>query len=283
MEDTIKVYGIVKTLMIRNRDLLSTSIIIAKNAGTQILEWYQDIPSQVVRKSDTSPLTEADLVSNAYIVSSLSSTGIPVISEEAECAYEVRKDWHEFWLVDPLDGTKDFLERNGEFTVNIALIEDGSPIIGVIHAPAINLTYFAHKGNGAFCDNGSKVRQLPCFESLEQPVATVSRQHLSTKTLEFLKINEIYKFKRKGSSLKFGTVASGKATLYPRFEGSMEWDIAAGHIILTEAGCRITDLETGSEPEYNKLSLHNNPFIVSSPYINIKTLSMPEINSSRLR
>jgi 3'(2'), 5'-bisphosphate nucleotidase len=269
--------------MKENNELLSMSIQISKHAGKLILEWYKESLCRVTHKTDTSPLTEADLASDAYIVSALSRTGIPVISEEAECAYAIRKDWYAFWLVDPLDGTKDFIEQNGEFTVNIALIEDGSPILGVIHAPDIGLTYFAQKGNGSFCEKDGKVSRLPCFESPVQTVATVSRQHLSPITLEFLRMNDVTRFEKKGSSLKFGVVASGKATIYPRFEGSMEWDIAAGHIILTEAGCTITDLETGSSPEYNKLSLHNNPFIVSGPGIDIKTLSIPEINSSRLR
>jgi 3'(2'), 5'-bisphosphate nucleotidase len=269
--------------MIKKNRLLTKATAVSKHAGRLILEWYQDRSYHVLRKPDTSPLTEADLASETCIVSALSKTGIPVISEETGCAYSVRKDWNSFWLVDPLDGTKDFIARNGEFTVNIALIEHGEPVLGVIHAPAIDLTCYAGKGNGAFCEKDGRVKRLPCAEPLGHVIATVSRQHLSAKTKEFLRINGITDVEPRGSALKFGIVASGKATVYPRFEGSMEWDTAAGQVIITEAGCRIFDLLTGTVPVYNKPSLVNNPFIVCAPHIERKTLSIPDINTSQLR
>jgi 3'(2'), 5'-bisphosphate nucleotidase len=262
--------------MDENNELLLRIIAISKHAGSLILEWYNNDSCQVVHKADASPLTEADLASDAYIGSVLSDIGIPLISEETDCSYPVRKDWDRFWLVDPLDGTKDFLERNGDFTVNIALINQGSPVLGVIHAPAAGLTFYAQTGKGAFCEKNGKISNLPCFVPKEPLVATVSRQHLTPRTREFLTINGITNFEPRGSSLKFGMVASGKATIYPRFEGSMEWDIAAGQCILTEAGCRIIDLVTGTVPQYNKPSLHNNPFIVCAPHIESKTLSIPD-------
>jgi 3'(2'), 5'-bisphosphate nucleotidase len=267
--------------MIKKDKLLSQATAISKHAGRLVLEWYQDSSYHVLAKPDASPLTEADLASETYIVSALSETGIPVISEETGCAYAVRKDWDLFWLVDPLDGTKDFIHRNGEFTVNIALVEHGTPIIGVIHAPAIGLTFSAVKGNGAFCEKDGRVQRLPCSGPPGHQVATVSRQHLSAPTREFLRMNGITETGQRGSALKFGIVASGKATVYPRFEGSMEWDIAAGHVIVTEAGCRIFDLVTGTAPVYNKPSLANNPFIVCGPQIERKTLNIPSINTSR--
>ncbi len=269
--------------MIKTNKLLTKATAVSKHAGRLISEWYQNSNYHVLRKSDASPLTEADLASETYIVSALSKTGIPVISEETGCAYPVRKDWNSFWLVDPLDGTKDFIERNGEFTVNVALIEHGSPVLGVIHAPAVGITYYAWKGNGAFCEKDGSVSRLPCIEPSDRLIATVSRQHLSAGTREFLRMNGITEVEQRGSALKFGAVASGKATVYPRFEGSMEWDTAAGQVIVTEAGCRIFDLVTGTGPAYNKPSLVNNPFIVCGPQIERKNLSIPDINSSPLR
>ena len=268
--------------MIENDELLSHVIAISKHAGSLILEWYEDESCQVIHKADASPLTEADLASDDFIESELFDTGIPVISEEADCAYYVRKDWDRFWLVDPLDGTRDFLDRNGEFTVNIALISRGTPVLGVIHAPVTGLTFFARAGKGSFCEKDGRISKLPCFKPEGSLVATVSRQHLTARTEEFLTINGITRCEPRGSSLKFGMVASGIASIYPRFEGSMEWDIAAGQCILTEAGCWIIDLITGKPPQFNKLSLFNNPFIASAPHIQSKTLSIPDLHTSPL-
>jgi 3'(2'), 5'-bisphosphate nucleotidase len=267
--------------MTGNENLLSKAIEISKQAGSLILQWYGDDSARITQKSDASPLTKADLASHNYIESALADTGIPLVSEENDCAFSVRKDWNLFWLVDPLDGTKDFLERNGEFTVSIALIRDGEPILGVVHAPAIGITYYAQKGTGAFCEKEGGVHKLPCFPYGELIIATVSRQHLSQITIDFLDKNGITRFAPKGSCLKFGIVASGRANIYPRFEGSMEWDIAAGHIIITESGCHIIDLVTGTDPQYNKRSFLNNPFIVYTPNIKYEKLSIPKIPYTR--
>lgn len=256
-------------------NLLNEIIAISKHAGSLVMEWYDSDSSLVARKSDASPLTQADLASDTFIRDALSASGTPVISEETDSPYEGRKSWDRFWLVDPLDGTKDFLERNGEFTVNIALISRGSPVLGVIHAPAAGLTYSAREGGGAFCEKGGRISRLPRYAPKTELIATVSRQHLSAATREFVMLNGISRCEPCGSSLKFGTVASGKATVYPRFEGSMEWDIAAGHSILAEAGCSIIDLVTGTPPRYNKPLLKNNPFIVCGPRIECKNLSLP--------
>ncbi len=129
-----------------DKELLQTIIAVSEQAGSLILEWYGKETCHVVHKADASPLTEADLASDSYIGEALLSTGIPVISEETDCPFPDRKDRDRFWLVDPLDGTKDFLQRNGEFTVNIALIQGGEPVLGVIHAPAAGLTYYAGAG-----------------------------------------------------------------------------------------------------------------------------------------
>ncbi len=255
-------------------ELLDLAILIAKRAGSIILEYYYDESYDVAYKDDRSPVTAADLASESYIVSELKKTGVPIVSEESECDLLTRRGWEQFWLVDPLDGTKDFISRNGEFTVNIALIKHGSPIMGVIYAPAINSLYYAQKGKGAFLEENGKLRKLPTI-STEGYVVTISRQHLSDTGKKFVKLNGITDVEQKGSSLKFGVLAEGTATLYPRFEGSMEWDIAAGHIIATEAGCLIIDLKTGREPVYNKESLLNNPFIVFAPHVKYTELKFP--------
>lgn len=247
----------------------------AYHAGELILQWYEDGGSKVLYKSDASPLTEADIASDNYIRSALTKTGIPVISEEAECPYHERKTWDTFWLVDPLDGTKDFLARNGEFTVNIALVRQGMPAAGVIYAPAIGAMYSACEDRGAYYIHKGIRQRLPCFSPPTPLTATVSRQHLSETTRKFLDLNGIHEYVLKGSSLKFGTVASGEATIYPRFEGSMEWDIAAGHAILNATGCPIIDLITGKPPAYNKPDMHNNPFIACAPQIDIRNLNIP--------
>ena len=247
----------------------------AQQAGELILQWYDNQKSSVSYKSDASPLTEADIASDKHILAALSGTGIPVISEEAECPYSARKDWDSFWLVDPLDGTKDFLARNGEFTVNIALMRAGVPVIGVVYAPAIGVMYSAGEDGRAYYIHKGSRQRLPCISPPAPLTATVSRQHLSETTRKFLEINGIHEYVLKGSSLKFGTVASGEATIYPRFEGSMEWDIAAGHAVLIAAGCPIIDLVTGKPPAYNKPDMHNNPFIACAPGIEIGSLNIP--------
>lgn len=259
--------------------LLMQAVTIAKAAGEIILDYYHDNSYEVSVKDDKSPVTAADLASDHFIESELKNTRIPVISEESECDPATRRSLKRFWLVDPLDGTKDFISRNGEFTVNIALIEDHSPVLGVIYAPAIDTLYYAQKNGGSFLVKNGAGESLP-FTHREGYVVTASRQHLSDTDREFLSLNGITDVEQKGSSLKFGILAEGRATLYPRFVGSMEWDIAAGHIIATEAGCRVVDLVTGQEPAYNKESLFNNPFIAFAPHVDYAGLRFPDFKGS---
>lgn len=260
--------------------LLMQAVTIAKAAGEIILDHYRADSYDVSIKDDKSPVTAADLASDRYIKSELHNTKIPIISEESECDPATRRSLKRFWLVDPLDGTKDFISRNGEFTVNIALIEDHSPVLGVIYAPAIDTLYYAQKNGGSYLEMNGSAEKLP-FTHREGNVVTISRQHLSHTGREFLALNGITDVEQKGSSLKFGILAEGRATLYPRFEGSMEWDIAAGHIIATEAGCRIVDLVTGREPTYNKESLFNNPFIAFAPHVDYAGLKFPDFLKER--
>lgn len=246
-------------------DMLSKIIGIAKEAGGIILKYYNNLSGVFVHyKEDHSPLTTADLQSNQYITENLKKNfNFPVISEEFVPEYAVRKNFQTFWLVDPLDGTKDFLAKTGQFTVNIALIEGGIPTLGVIYVPATDLLYYAQKGSGTFL-NGKPIYN---FSTRKQLIATDSVFHSSIETQEFLKTNGITQVLKFGSALKFGKLAEGVIDIYPRFEGSKEWDIAAGHIILKEAGCSIVDIVMKQEPVYNKPSMKNNFFIAAKKNI----------------
>jgi len=264
------------------KELLSVSIRAALSAGFSILEIYDSYAYSVREKEDKSPLTEADLKSQEIICSFLSKTDYPILSEEEkDISYEERKHWERFWLVDPLDGTKEFIKRNGEFTVNIALIENERPILGVVYAPVLGDLYFASKDIGAYKLNVSG-KQLKEF-SLEKIIDTseqlgvteknnfkeiivvASRSHMSEKTKNFverLKEKEgNVRLVSKGSSLKLCLIAEGRADIYPRFAPSMEWDTAAGQAIVETSGGKVIDAETGKPLKYNKESLLNPPFI----------------------
>lgn len=241
--------------------MLQQVIKIAKAAGEIVSRYYDNLSIITVEyKEDNSPLTTADLQSNRYITEALEKRfNFPIVSEENVPDYATRKMFKTFWLIDPLDGTKDFLAKTGQFTINVALIEEGVPTLGVIYVPAMDLLYYAQKGFGAFL-NGK-----PIFNSSKRDVFIVTDSifHSSIETQAFLKKHGITQVLKFGSALKFGKLAEGIVDIYPRFEGSKEWDIAAGHIILKEAGCSIIDLVTKQEPSYNKPSMKNNFFIAA--------------------
>lgn len=254
---------------------ISAIIRIAEQAGTVIMDWYRRVDPLVTYKADESPVTGADLASDAFIRRELGIlSSYPVLSEEFGVEAEDRKGWGTFWLVDPLDGTKEFIHRIGEFTVNIALIHETRPVAGVIHAPATGETWYATEGGGSWEKRDGRTTALQSNAG-ETLIATVSRFHLSPLDQEFNRLNKITTVVPAGSSLKFCRVAAGQASLYARFQGSMEWDIAAGHIIAREAGCTVTDLRTGKEPVYNKKNLLNNHFIVSGKGISPGQLLLP--------
>lgn len=243
---------------------LSRIVAIAQAAGRLILQHYASGSLENRLKPDRSPLTAADMASHEFIVSALQAASpLPVLSEEsAETAYESRSGWPRFWLVDPLDGTREFLQRNGEFTVNIALIDHGVPVMGVVHAPACSLSYFAARGQGAFFVEGAgKATRLPPRRPYgERLSVVVSRSHADAETAAFLATLGDYDCVSVGSSLKFCLLAQGRAQLYPRFGPTMEWDTAAGQCVLEQAGGSVRDLE--SRPlTYNKPDLRNPPFI----------------------
>jgi 3'(2'), 5'-bisphosphate nucleotidase len=247
------------------RDILT----IALAAGEKIMEIYEKADFGVDMKADNSPLTLADIASHEHIVASLArlTPDIPVLSEESRTiGYQERSRWSTFWLVDPLDGTKEFIKRNGEFTVNIALVEGGKPVLGVVHTPALGVTYYASKGKGAFKQENGTSRPINVQAETSGDLNVVaSRSHAGPDTEVFLaNLGKDYTVKlvSKGSALKLCLVAEGAAHLYPRLGPTMEWDTAAAQCVAEEAGAVVTDVE-GKHLAYNKENLLNPFFIVS--------------------
>lgn len=265
------------------KNLLTLAIQTAVSAGKLIIGVYNSDDFQVNLKSDSTPLTLADRLANEEIVNRLRKSRIPVLSEEGrDILYEERKGWEYFWLVDPLDGTKEFIKRNGEFTVNIALVHQGYPIMGVIFIPVLNQLYFSLKDMGAFKLNDitsaiantldidalvKKSVRLPSNDTPNQPYTIVaSRSHISDETKNYIeKVSqekESVKILNKGSSLKICMVAEGKAHVYPRLGTTTEWDTAAGQAIAEESGCLVYSLVDGNRLIYNKEDIENPWFIV---------------------
>ena len=247
-------------------------IAIARAAGDAIMMVYAG-DFAVNYKDDHSPLTEADKRSNDIVISGILRLypDANIISEESESLpYERRKDWRSLWLIDPLDGTKEFVKRNGEFTVNIALIEDGVPTIGVVYAPVPDLLYYGISGDGSYkVEKGLTIKihaGIPYMQKDTVKILT-SRSHMSPDTQEFVRQIESggkkVEFHSVGSSLKTCLVAEGAADVYPRFGPTMEWDTAAAHAIALNAGADILNAHTGLRLNYNKPDLTNPSFIAS--------------------
>lgn len=247
-------------------NLLSKAIEAASAACLAILEVYNTADFQEESKDDRSPLTLADKRSHAKIVAILASTNLPLLSEEGKAIpYETRKNWEYFWMIDPLDGTKEFIKRNGEFTVNIALIHKGEPILGVVAIPVTNQVFYAEKGHGAFVKVGTITRKLasrPSVDLSKQGVRVVaSRSHIDQETQAFVSKLKEPQLVSKGSSLKFLLVAEGEADVYPRFAPTMEWDTAAAHAIVNEVGYKVLQKDADMPLQYNKPDLLN-PFFI---------------------
>ncbi len=268
------------------KDLLGIALDAIITAGKAVMEIYLN-SYKIEIKKDNSPLTYADLKSNDIITSYLAKTSIPLISEESSTvAYEKRRTWDRFWIVDPLDGTKEFIQKNGEFTINIALVENQKPVVGVVFAPATGTLYFSSLNEGAFKIILDSKKDYDCEEIILKsvPVKTIknkklvvaaSRSHLNLKTIDFVENLKVKypgtKVINKGSSLKFCLVAEGFASIYPRFGRTMEWDSAAGHAIINEAGGKIITPDNGNELIYNKLEMFNPDFIaLDSFHSNLK-------------
>ncbi len=266
--------GIIKKEELLN--IINVSIL----AGKEIMGVYGEEFSVEI-KEDDSPLTMADKASNEVIIKVLETTGIPVLSEEGKLiSFKERSQWEKLWIVDPLDGTKEFVKRNGEFTVNIALISGHKAVLGIIYVPVLKCLYFADKDTGAFrlddidtdysfstleevMDKGER---LPLKQDKRKYTIVGSRSHMSAETEEF--INKIkdqqgeIEFISRGSSLKLCQVAEGAADVYPRFAPTMEWDTAAGQAIVEISDGEVVEAETGKPLLYNKESLLNPWFIV---------------------
>lgn len=251
-------------------ELLELALRAAREAGDAIMKIYDDPNSDfgIERKADNSPLTIADKRSNEVIMSYLAGTGIPVLSEEGRSiAYEERAAWPTLWVVDPLDGTKEFIKRNGEFTVNIALVKGGEPVLGVIYLPVKDVMYYGTLEGGAFRQEIDGTVKLPQPKGSDEPYRIVaSRSHMSDETRDFIarleKTHGKAELVSRGSSIKICMVAEGSADIYPRFAPTMEWDTAAGHAIARAAGKQIYQTDNVTPLRYNKEDLLNPYFIV---------------------
>lgn len=248
--------------------LLEDLVPIARAAGAAILDVYAT-DFGVRSKGDASPVTAADERAEAIILERLAklTPDIPIVSEEAASRGSIPATGQAFWLVDPLDGTKEFVNRNGEFTVNIALIERGTPVLGLVLAPALDCLYGGASGDGAFAWDSLGRRAIACARAREGGLTVVSsRSHGDTEALErFLAGRPVASSVSVGSSLKFCLVAKGEADLYPRFGRTMEWDTAAGHAVLLAAGGEVTDL-AGARLTYGKPGYENPAFIAAAPW-----------------
>lgn len=261
--------------------LLKKAIVAALEAGQEILRIYNapDADFAIECKADNSPLTIADRISNEIITKHLSPTPYLIISEENQTIpFDVRKQWSTVWIVDPLDGTKEFIKRNGEFTVNIALVHQGTPILGVIYIPVKQLLYYGELSHGAFKVENiiysetinanlfqQNAQQLPLKRNTSTCMVVTSRSHMNTETEEFIhklqKEKEKVEFTSIGSSIKICLIAEGTANIYPRFAPTMEWDTAAGHAIAKAAGKELYQRDEVTPLHYNKENLLNPWFI----------------------
>jgi 3'(2'), 5'-bisphosphate nucleotidase len=247
-------------------DLLNSVLDITRAAGRVILEVY-GTDFAVRGKDDASPVTEADERAEALILPALQALtpDVPVVAEEAVAAGRVPVVKDRFWLVDPLDGTKEFISRNGEFTVNIALVQDGVPVLGVVYAPALDRLFAGAIGHGAFVEDAGKRREIRCRAVPDAGLTVLaSRSHGDAAALDaFLAGRKVASLANAGSSLKLCLVAAGEADLYPRLGRTMEWDIAAGHAVLLAAGGMVNRVD-GGVLRYGKPGFDNPHFVASA-------------------
>lgn len=247
-------------------------IALAEKAGQAVIPYFSGgdyirlADPEAETKADGSPVTLADMAAHRLIAEGLQTfSDLPILSEEATAlSYETRKHWTRFWLVDPLDGTREFLSGRPEFTVNIALIEETRPVLGVIHAPLLGVTYFAQEKEGAFCKRASGIERIEAAKVLGANIRVlVSRSHDAWDTIA-KETNVRCTWVHAGSALKFGRLAEGQADVYPRRGPTMEWDTGAGQCIITQAGASMMDWH-GKPFLYNKEDLTNPGFFVATP------------------
>ena len=246
---------------------ISDIISLIRSSGKEILRIYHSDDFNTRIKDDNSPVTRADLASDKIIKSGLEqiSPGIPVYSEETkETAYSVRSEWEKLWILDPLDGTKEFIARNDEFCISLALIINRIPAAGFIHAPVLNTTWYAIRDYGAWRLNNGEKQRLPFTETTGPYRINISRSHHSAAEKSWIEnfmkkhpaVTEIT-----GSAIKFCRIAGGSSDIYPKFSLIHEWDIAAGDLIIGESGGKLIETGTGKPPLYNKEDYHQPPFI----------------------
>lgn len=243
----------------------------ALEAGEAILKVYASGNFDVNLKADDSPLTKADKAAHIIIAAQLQQTGLPILSEEgAHADYQERQKWPLYWLVDPLDGTKEFIKRNGEFTVNIALMQDNIPVAGVIFAPVPDVLYYGSKETNVYKEAAGKKEQLhPLQEKVSmdallqknEVIVVASRSHLSPETEKFIEQFKNVRLETMGSSFKLMLLAENKADIYPRFAPTMEWDTAAGHAILRAVNRSVYQTDLKTDLVYNKQNLLNPSFV----------------------
>ena len=266
--------------------IIDTCLKAAFQAGAAVLKIYNEEDFDIEMKGDNSPLTRADIASHGKIFKVLhrAFADIPILSEEGkDIPYEIRRNWISYFCVDPLDGTKEFIKRNGEFTINIAYMKNKSPVIGIIYVPVKDILYFGGKKYGSFridefsvnygsdsrvTSLKSSVRKLPLTKSLNPFTVIGSRSHMNESTQSFVecmkKKHGAIKILTSGSAIKLCLIAEGSAHIYPRFAPTMEWDTAAGHVIIEGAGGKVINYKTGKVLEYDKQELTNPWFISKS-------------------
>lgn len=244
---------------------LESVIEIARDAGRRILDIYERDDFEVQTKQDRTPVTCADMAAHRLLDKRLPGLepGYPVLSEEAaNIPWDERRQWPRFWLVDPLDGTREFIKRNGEFTVNIALIEHGRPILGVVHAPALDQTWFAAVDQGAWLRKNQQTRSISTRSVPQRPTLLVSRSHRNQALETFLRNAPPHDAISRGSSIKYCQVASGEADLHPRTGPTSEWDTAAAQCILEQAGGVMLGIPSRAPLRYNQHESLLNPHFV---------------------
>jgi 3'(2'), 5'-bisphosphate nucleotidase len=247
-------------------------IAVIREAGRIVSSYWGK--SDWTLKEDHSPVTAADRASHEYLLRALREAApLPVVSEEGDPGYAVRRTYERYWLIDPLDGTKGFIHGERDFCINIALIEGEAPLIGVIYAPLLEALYYAQQGENVSYLGPAVSSILPPRDKWR---TTLSRYHHSEQTQCFLERNALHETLVVNSALKFGYLATGCAEVYPRFEGSKEWDIAAGHLVLTASGGTILDMQTHRPPLYNKSSIKNNAFVACRKGLRIEDFMLQE-------